>query len=687
MEVEVLDPRTIGGVRGAAANSYNTGVLCAKVSRYAERQHHPDRLSQPLRRTGEKGDPAGFQPITWDQALELTAEAMVQAEQKHGPEAVWPYYYAGTMGLVQRDGINRLRHAKGYSREYQTICNTLSDAGWFAGVGAKWGPDFREVEHSDVIVVWGANVVHTQVHVMTHIARARKGRGAKLVVVDPYRNATAQAADIHLMPRPGTDGALAVAVMHVLFAEGLADRDYMAEYADCPDRLEAHVAQRPPEWAEAITGIPAEDIRSFARLYGGTRRSYIRCGYGFTRTRNGAAQMHAVSCLPTVTGAWAVEGGGAMYALGGLYDIDRTLIEGLDVMDRSVRNIDQSRIGPILTGDRAALKDGPPVTALFIQNTNPMAVAPESSLVARGFARTDLFTCVHEQFMTETAAMADIVLPATTFLEHDDLYIAAGHPHLMVAKAVVEPHGECRSNHDVLCALARLLGAEHRGFGMTAWDMVDETLRVSGYPDAETLHGMRWLDVSKDADTMHFRRSGSLGGFGFPDGRFRFAPDWTSAGLDGAQMPELPDHFDAVDRATAERPFRLVTAPARNFLNSSFSETATSRKREGRPEVLVHPQDLERLELASGDRVALGNDRGTVTLLAKAFEGLQPGVLVVESIWPAAAFEDGKGINTLVSAEPGPPKGGAVFHDTAVWLRAADALADGSDRTVATAAE
>ncbi|MBO0738539.1 MAG: molybdopterin-dependent oxidoreductase, partial [Alphaproteobacteria bacterium] len=522
LEVERIDGQRIGRVRGARAQTYTNGVVCAKVARYAERQHHPARLSRPLRRTGEKGvGRSAFAPIGWEEALDEVAEALTRAAQRYGPETVWPYFYAGTMGLVQRFGINRLRHAMRYSREHLSICSMLSDAGWLAGVGVKRGVDGREMAKSDVIVMWGGNPVSTQVNVMTHVAAARRERGAKLVVVDPYRTATAEQADLHLAPLPGTDGALACAVLHVLFEEGYADQDYMARHTDDPAGLEAHLAERGPGWAAAITGLSEDEIRGFARLYGHTKRSYIRLGYGFSRSRNGAAQLFAVTCLPAVTGAWAHEGGGALYSNLGLAAIDQTLIEGLDLLDPAVRILDQSRIGPVLTGDPHDIGEAAPVTALFIQNTNPMVVAPESDRVRRGFGRTDLFVCVHEQFMTETAAMADIVLPATTFLEHDDLYPAGGHTYLQLGRAVLPPFAECRSNHEVICALARRLGGRHPGFGMSAIELIDRTLQMSGLPGLACFPETGWLDCCPPFATGHF-----IDGFGHADRKFHFRADW-----------------------------------------------------------------------------------------------------------------------------------------------------------------
>jgi anaerobic selenocysteine-containing dehydrogenase len=676
LEVEVFDGRAIGRVYGAADNSYTAGVICAKVARYAERVHHKDRLLHPLLRTGPKGS-GQFRRISWDEAMERTAEAFLEAERRHGSEAVWPYYYAGTMGLVMRDGINRLRHAKRYSGQYSTICTALAWAGFLAGAGRMTGVDPREIQKSDCVVLWGTNAVVTQVNVMTHAMRARKERKAPIVAVDVYDNATMKQADIKLILKPGTDGALACGVMHVLFREGFADRAYLARYADEPEAFEAHLSTRTPEWASAITGIPAADIEAFARLIGARPKTFFRLGYGFARSRNGSAAMHAVSAIPVVLGAWQHEGGGALHSNSGMFGWRKGVIEGLDLMDRSIRQLDQSRIGAVLTGDREALRGGPPVTAMIIQNTNPVSVAPDQEVVKRGFAREDLFVAVHEQVMTDTARMADLVLPATMFVEHDDVYQAGGQQHILLGPKLIEPPGECRNNHEVIADLAARVGAEHPGFAMTPRELIDRTLRDSKRGTLEELEAARWIDCQQPFEEAHF-----LKGFGWPDGKFRLRANWSKNPYpspqkfgDVAAMPGFPDHWEAIETADREHPFRLTTSPARNFLNSSFTETPTSLAKESRPTVLVHPEDAARLSIGDGDRVRLKNRRGAVVLHAKLFDGLQAGVLVAESIWPNDAYEDGRGINTLTGADAPAPVGGAAVHDNKVSLERVETVA------------
>jgi anaerobic selenocysteine-containing dehydrogenase len=670
LEVEVFDKHTIGRVRGAEDNAYTAGVICAKVARYAERVHHPDRLKHPLRLTGAKGR-GQFAPISWDDALDLVAEQFLRAEQTHGSETVWPYLYAGTMGYVMRDGIHRLRHAKKYSGFFSTICVNPAWTGFIAGTGKLAGTDPREMAKSDLVVIWGTNAVNTQVNVMTHATRARKERGAKIVVVDVYMNGTMRQADLPVLIRPGTDGALACAVMHCLFRDNKADWEYLDRYTDAPRELAEHLRTRDPEWASRITGTPVETIEAFARLVGENKRAYFRLGYGFSRSRNGAINMHAASCIAAVIGAWRYEGGGAFHNNGAIFHLDASLIEGTDLRDPSIRMLDQSRIGAILTGDDDALLGGTPVTAMLIQNTNPVAVAPDQETVKRGFARDDLFVCVHEQFMTDTAKMADVVLPATMFVEHDDFYTAGGSQYILLGPKLIEPPGECRSNHDVICGLAKRLGAEHPGFAMTPRELIDATLQKSGWGTLAELEANRWIDCQPDFATAHY-----LDGFAYPDGKFRFKPDWPEVPFRrwhrkhaAPSIPKLPDHWAVIEEAEPEHPFRLATSPARGFLNSSFTETPTSLTRERRPEVMIHPEDAAALAVADGEQVVLGNRRGKVHLHARLFDGVRRGVLIAESLWPNSAYADGRGINTLTGADPVAPFGGAAFHDNKVWLR------------------
>jgi anaerobic selenocysteine-containing dehydrogenase len=671
LDVEVIGASRIGRVHGAADQSYTAGVVCAKVARYAERIHHKDRLTQPLRRTGPKGS-GQFAPISWDDALDIVAENFLKSERAFGAESVWPYHYAGTMGLVMRDGVKRLTHVKRYSGFYSSICINPAWSGFLAGTGKMTGPDPREMAKADCVVIWGTNAVSTQVNVMTHAMRARKERGAKIVVVDIYRNDTMKQADLALCLKPGTDGALACAIMHVLFRDSLADRDYLARYTDVPEELEAHLKTRDPEWASAITGLPVAEIEAFAALVGARKRTYFRLGYGFSRQRNGAANMHAASCIAAVTGAWAYEGGGAFHNNAAIYHWRKTLIEGLDAYDPDVRKLDQSRIGAVLCGEAEALGGGGPIKAMLVQSTNPATVAPSQDKVKRGFAREDLFVCVHEQFMTATARMADIVLPATMFLEHDDLYQGGGHQYIMFGPKAVDPPDGCRSNHDLICALAGRLGAEHRGFAMSPREIIDWTLEASGWGSLAALEAGKWLDVQPCFEDSHF-----LKGFGYKDGRFRFKADWATTpfsnnGLMGPwrEMPGLPDHWAVIENADEEHPFRLATSPARSFLNSTFSETPTSLGREQRPTVMIHPEDAAKLGVADGDIVRLGNKRGDTRIHVRLFEGLRRGVLISEGVWPSDAFLDGRGVNVLTGDDAVAPFGGAAFHDNRVWVRA-----------------
>ncbi len=665
LEVERLSRTRIGRIRGAANLPFTAGIVCEKVGRYAERVHHPDRLAHPMRRIGAKGE-GKFERISWDEALDTIAAAFDNAAKTFGAESVWPYHSGGTLGIVQRFGMERLSRLLGYSGMKGTICVTPGVSGWQAGVGAQRGADPVEIEAADLIVVWGGNPVHTNVNLMNHIQKARKTNGAKLVVVDVYRTSTMMAADIGIVLNPGTDGALACAMMQVMLAEGMADETFLAELTDFDTDVRTHLAEKTPEWSAEITGIPAAEIRAFARLYGRTAKSFLRLGVGFTRSRNGASNMHAVSCLPAITGAWRHKGGGAFFASFDIWNLDTTLAHAADLADNVTRVLDQSRIGAILCGDEDALGGGPPVKAMLIQNSNTAMVAPDSAAVRRGLSREDLFVCVHEHFMTPTARYADILLPAAMFLELDDIYMGWGHTALTIGPRVLDDHAECRSNLDVVNALAKRLGADHLSFLMSSETLVDATLQASKNVSLADAAKQGWIDCGPDFDDAHF-----LTGFPHPDGRFRFKPDWAAIGPYHDGMPSMPDHWAATDTIDADRPLRLVTPPSRTYLNTSFSETPGSRKREGRPTALVHPQDAAELGIADGGKIRIGNRKGEVSLHAEISDAAKPGIVISEGVWPDDAFEGGIGINLLIDATPVPPAGGAAFHDTAIWLKAA----------------
>ncbi|MEO6181292.1 MAG: molybdopterin-dependent oxidoreductase [Devosia sp.] len=669
LDVDIVDAQTIGRVHGAKDDPYTAGVICEKVARYAERIHHPDRLTHPLRRIGKKGE-GSWDPISWDEAFDEIIAKWLEIERDFGPEAIWPYFYAGTMGHVQRDGINRLRHARGYSEQYDTICTGAAWPGYIAGTGVLGGPNPEQMAEADCVVIWGTNAVSTQVNVMTHATRARKERGAKIVAVDIYMNATMEQADMPILLRPGSDGAFALAVMHVLLRDGLADRDYLAAFTDFDGEVEAHIMSRTPDWAAGITGLTVEQIEAFAHLVGNTPRTYFRLGYGFTRQRTGSANMHAVLCIPAITGAWKHRGGGAFHSNSGTWKLNKSLITG-EKLGTAGRQLDMSEIGKVLNGDSKALREGGPVKALFIQNTNPMNVSPEQGLTRAGFARDDLFTVVHEQFMTETAEMADVVLPATMFLEHNDYYTRGGHTRVLFGPKLVDAPGECRSNFEVVNELLRRLGVEDQSLGLTDREMVAETFRRSHYPELDEVAKTGFVDRERPDAEARFAN-----GFGWADRRFRFRPNWEGTKarkgylwvIDPADAPAMVDYWDINEKTSDAVPYRLATSPSRGFLNSTFAETAGSQRRQPTPTVMIRADDAAERGIVDGARVRLGNHRGSVELTAKIFDGMQKGVLIAEGIHPNKSHGGGQGINTLIGSDQVPPFGGVAFHDAAVWI-------------------
>ncbi|MBF0214467.1 MAG: molybdopterin-dependent oxidoreductase, partial [Magnetococcales bacterium] len=558
-----IDQGRLQAIDGHPDHPLTQGVICGKVSRYEAIQNGP-RITEPMRRAGPKGIGA-FQKITWDEALDQIAEKWLAIMKDPGPEAILPFTYGGTMGVIQRRAYARLARRAGFSGLDGNICYAIGWAGWRAGVGLALGPDPTEMAESDLPILWGINAAATHISLMSHVKRARR-QGARLVVVDPYRNQTARLADLHLPLRPGTDGALATAMMHVLLDEGLADRDYLRRHTDFDQRLENHLAARSPAWAAPITGLEAEQIREFARLYGRARAPFIRIGLGMSRQSNGAVNIHAVSCLPALTGAWQHPGGGALFATGGAFNLTPQPLPPPADPDHTPRTLDMSRLGEVLTDPHL----DPPVLSLLVSHANPATSCPDLQRVYAGLARSDLFTVVHEQVMTDTARFADVLLPATTFLEHEDLYKAYGQYTLQHAKPLLPPTGAAMSNHDLVNALARRMGFDDPPFRMDAADTIRLVLDESGLPPLEQWP-QPWIDCAPAWRARHF-----LDGFPQADGRFHFRPGWSRD-----EMPEWPDHWPVNrrdDRAEAAAyPLDFMTPPSLSVLNSTFTGTDTAR--------------------------------------------------------------------------------------------------------------
>src|SRR6059058_5231045 len=462
--VTVSDGR-LTSVTGNPDHPFTRGVICGKVREYAERVHSPLRVLTPLRRAGVKGE-GRFEPISWDDALAEIARRWRAIAAEHGGEAILPFSYAGSMGQVQFFAGHPLFHALGASRLDRTICVNTAYAGWRTTVGQVTGNDSEQMVGADLVVLWGVNAAYSTINVMTLVKQARQ-RGAHVVVIDPYRTPTAVQADEHLAVRPGTDGALALAVMHVLIAEGLVDRDYVERATLGFEALAEHVKAWPPERVAPIVGLDASTIVAFARRYGAGARAFIRVGIGLSRHDNGGMTCRTIACLPALTGAYADPHGGALLSSGGAFALDLRALERPDLMPTPPpRVINMIRLGRALTDPDMR----PPVKALYVYSSNPAAVCPNQTVVLRGLAREDLFTVVHEQVLTDTAHYADVVLPATTSMEHADLYRSYGQFYLQYAEPVLVPQGEARSNWDVFAALATALGLadEHYARGHDA---------------------------------------------------------------------------------------------------------------------------------------------------------------------------------------------------------------------------
>jgi len=667
MSVGVEDGRatTIGG---DPEHPYTRGFLCAKVNRYLERVYSPDRLLHPLRRTGPKGR-GRFERVGWDEALDEIAARFREVAAQHGPQAILPYSYAGNMGLLGFGSMDRrFFGALGASLLDRTICSSAGGAGLKATLGASLGFDPEAVVHAKLVVAWGANIVSSNVHFWPLVEEARR-RGARLVCIDPYRSRTADHADLHLAPWPGTDAALALGMMHVIFREGLEDRGYLDSHAVGGDELREKVREWTPERTARETGLEAATIEAGAREYARTRPAAIRLNYGLNRHAGGGTAVRTIAALPAVTGAWRDAGGGVLLSTSGSYPVASEALERPDLVPPGTRTINMSQLGQALTDPDLA----PPVKALYVYNSNPAAVAPDQEAVLRGLAREDLFTVVHEQFQTDTADWADIVLPATTALEHYDLHKSYGHLYLSLSKPAIAPLGEARSNTDVFRALAARMGFDDPCFGDDDRELARQALDWS-HPnlqgiDLERLERECSVRLAVPKDWAPFAR----GGFPTASGRAEIRSEKLAAqGHDAVTGYVPPREGPVTAPELAKRyPLAFISPPAHHFLNSTFSAQAVFVRREGEASVTLHPQDAAARGIEEGQLVEVFNDRGRFQASARVSDAARPGLVVGLSIWWPKMCPGGRNANAVTSQELTDLGGGATFYDALVEVKRA----------------
>ncbi len=673
--VTVEDGRAVK-VAGDPDHPGTQGVLCTKVSRYTERTYHPDRLLGPMKRVGPKGS-GQFAPIGWDEALDIVAERL-GAIAARDPQAIVPYSYAGTMGLVQGESMAaRFFHKLGASLLDRTICASAGATALRYTYGASVGMDIEHVEDAKLIVIWGGNPIASNLHFWTRVQQAKR-RGATLVAIDPYRSLTAEKCHRHIAPMPGTDGALALAIMHVLIRDDLLDHDYIARHTVGFDALRDRAAQFSPARAAQICGIDAEEIEWLAGLYGklAVRERQpvaIRLNYGMQRAHGGGQAVRAVACLPSLVGAWRHAAGGLQLSTSGFFPIDNAALQRPDLLPswpRLPRTINMSTIGDALLGE--GLPAGtPPIEAIVVYNSNPVAVAPHSGKVAAGFAREDLFTVVLEHFRTDTADYADIILPATTQLEHVDIHKAYGHTYFLANNQAIAPLGEALPNTEIFRRLARRMGFTEPCFADSDEDIAAQAI-VRGDPraadiDWQTLKESGWQKLKLPAAPF------AEGGFPSPTGKCQFyAAEMVKDGLD--PLPGYVPPYEAPASApelAARYPLAMISPPARNFLNSTFVNVDSLRATEGEPHLDIHPDDAAARGIVDGMMVRAFNDRGSMQARARVTDRARQGLVVGLSIWWKKLAPDGKNANELTSQRLTDMGRAPVFYDCLVQVEAA----------------
>lgn len=666
-------------LRGDADNSFTRGFLCQKVARYLDRTYHPERLRWPMKRVGPKGT-GQFQRISWDEALDTIARRFSEiAVSPDGPQAILPYSYAGTMGKLQGSSLDRrFFHRLGASLLDRTICATAGIAGCDITLGTRAVLDPEAVVHARYILNWGSNTSVTNMHLWALMYQARKA-GARIVTIDPFKCKTAERSDEWIPIRPGTDAALALGMMHVIWRDGLQDDDYLKRYCLGGDQLrERALKEYPPEKVAAITGVPVATIERLARDYATIQPSFIRVNYGLQRHYGGGMAVRTITCLPAITGSWRHVGGGALLSTSKLYPFNAERLERPDLIRPGTRTINMVQLAEALHGELAP----PPVRAIYIYNSNPVAVCPDQNRVRQGFLREDLFCVVHEQFPTDTVDYADIVLPATTQLEHFDIHGSYGHLFVMVNEPAIAPLGEAKPNNEVFRLMARRMGFEPELFAATDEELAEEAMApINGPARFPSRNAFEGITVDR------LRREGPLrlklpenyapfaeGGFGTPSSKCEFySPALAAQGLD--PLPTYtPPHEDPQTRPdlAARFPLQFVSPPAPSFLNSTFVNLVELRRMAGEPTVEIHPRDAQRRGLKSGQWVRVFNDRGSFRARAVVGETVKEGAAVTQGVWWNKYTPDGVNCNATTSTVLTDFGGGATFFDNLVEVAAAE---------------
>jgi len=665
-------------VHGDPAHPVTRGFLCGKVAKYLDRVYSPDRILHPLRR--RPGAPKGpvaqadinkvFERISWDDALSHISERLASVAAQHGPESILPYSYAGTIGQLGFGSMDRrFFHRLGACQLDRTICSETGGEAYKTVYGIKIGTPPQDFVHSRLIIAWGSNIHGNNIHLWPFIEQARRN-GAQLIVIDPYRTRTAALADWHITIHPGTDAALALAMMHVILRDSLHDPAYIAANTTGFDQLAAHVRQYTPDFA-AATGIPAADIERLARLYATTTPSVIRLNYGIQRSQNGGAATRAVAMLPLLTGSWQHRGGGMVLSTSGAFPFNSDALHRPDLayaspLKRPARTVNMSELGRALT-----TLDHPRVHALFVYNSNPAAIAPNQSDVLRGLARTDLFTVVHDLFLTDTADYADIILPATTFLETTDVQGAYGHYYVQLSQPAIAPLGESRPNWWLFAQLALRCGFTEPCFRDDEDALIDAALSSPEFQSLgitrQRLEREHSIPVILDAalpfsDSSWFRT---------PSRRGELCATQLRPGLDPLPIFRAPDESRAGSAFTPRFPLEMLPRKADNLMNSTFANIPTHQHMEPHSGTLeIHPSDAAPRNIADGSPVEAFNDRGRITLRARITTSVQPGVVASRLGWNKLS-PGGRGVNSLTGEQLADLAGGATFYSTLVEIRPA----------------